>query len=85
MRKITSNNLTALILDESFKSKSKQFMAKDKAYSFTNFIKGAPVHWEKNSAWSFSDGKTVRYSNIFYDAIMCRFEIIPSKKISMIQ
>ena len=47
MRKVTSNNLTAGMLNKSFKLTVKQFMAQDKANSFLNFIKGTLEYWKK--------------------------------------
>lgn len=75
MTKATSDNLTADVLNKSFKSTVTYLIEHDKAYSLMNSIRGRPVYWKKNYTWSFSDGKTVRYSDFFYGVIMCRFEI----------
>ena len=42
MRKVISNNLTAGVLNKSFK-----FIAQERAYSFMNPIKGTPAYWKK--------------------------------------
>ena len=75
MRKKTSSYLTTDVLNKSFKSTIKHLIELDKAYSLVDSIIGRPVYWKKTSRGSFCDGKTVRYSNVFYGIIMCRFEI----------
>ena len=49
MRKITSNNMTDKILNKSFKSTVKVFIARDKTYSFMKTIKGEAAYSKKNS------------------------------------
>ena len=47
MKKVISNNLTAGILSKNFKQRAKELIAKDKAFSFMNSVKGAPAYWKK--------------------------------------
>ena len=47
MRKVACNTLTAGMLSKNFKENVKKFIAKDKAYSFMNVIKGTPAYWKK--------------------------------------
>ena len=46
MKMIPSNNLAAGMLNKSFNSAVKQFIAQDKAYSFMNPIKDTPAYWK---------------------------------------
>ena len=46
MKKVTSNNLTAGMLNKNFKSTVKRFIALDKNYSFVNAIKGTSAYWK---------------------------------------
>ena len=47
MRKVTCSTLTAEMLSKNFKENVKKFIARDKAYSFMNAIKGTPAYWKK--------------------------------------
>lgn len=47
MRKVASTNLTAGMMNESFKKKVKEFVASDQAYTFMSSIKGTPAYWKK--------------------------------------
>ena len=38
MKKVVSNNLTAGMLSENFKQRVREFLAKDKAFSFINWL-----------------------------------------------
>lgn len=46
IRKIISNSLNAGMLNKSFKSTVKQFIAQRKTYSFIKSIKGTPAYWK---------------------------------------
>ena len=48
MTKATSDNLTADVLNKSFKSTVTYLIEHDKAYSLINSIRGRPVYWKKN-------------------------------------
>ena len=48
MTKATSDNLTADVLNKSFKSTVTYLIEHDKAYSLMNSIRGRPVYWKKN-------------------------------------
>ena len=47
MKKVVSNNLTAGMLSKNFKQRVKEFIAKDKAFSFMSSIKGTRAYWKK--------------------------------------
>ena len=47
MRKVACSPLTAGTLSKNFKKTVNQFIARDKAYSFMNAIKGTPAYWKK--------------------------------------
>ena len=47
MRKVACSTLTAGTLSKKFKKTVNQFIARDKAYSFMNAIKGTPAYWKK--------------------------------------
>ena len=44
MKKVLSNDLTAGMLSKNFKQRVQEFIAKDKAFSFMNSIKGTPAY-----------------------------------------
>ena len=46
-RKVACSTLTAGMLSKNFKENVKKFIARDKAYSFMNAIKGTPTYWKK--------------------------------------
>ena len=47
MRKETSNQMTAGMLNRNFNEKIKEFIASDQAFTFMNSIKGTPAYWKK--------------------------------------
>ena len=47
MRKVACSTLTAGMPSKNFKENVKKFIARDKAYSFMNAIKGTPAYWKK--------------------------------------
>ena len=47
MRKVLSDRLTAGMLDRNFNETVRKFIANDKAYNFTNSIKGTSAFWKK--------------------------------------
>ena len=47
MKKVACSTLTAGMLSKDFKETVSQFIARDRAYSFMNVIKGTPAYWKK--------------------------------------
>ena len=47
MCKVSSDNLTAGMLNRNFIETARQLIANDKAYNFMNSIKGTPAYWKK--------------------------------------
>ena len=47
MKKAACSTLTAGMLSKNFKETINQFIAREKAYSFMNAIKGTPAYWKK--------------------------------------
>ena len=70
MRKVACNTLTAGMLSKNFKENVKKFIAKDKAYSFMNVIKGTPAYWEK-FCMKYWHGQAIRNTNILFNSSMC--------------
>ena len=47
MGKVLSDRLTAVMLDRNFNETVRKFISNDKAYNFTNSIKGTSEFWKK--------------------------------------
>ena len=47
MRKVASNQLTAGMLSSNFNEKVKEFIARNQAFTFMNYIRGTPAYWKK--------------------------------------
>ena len=47
MRKVTSSQVTAGMLNSNFNEKVKKFIVSDQVFTFMNSIKGSPAYWKK--------------------------------------
>ena len=61
------------MLSSNFNEKVKEFIASDEAFTFMNSIKGTSL-FEKVFVLCFGH-LAVRSRNIFYDTLICRFEM----------
>ena len=58
INKVTSGQLTAVMLNSNFDETVRDLIASDKILTLMNCIKGTPAYWKKVSDWCFSNGKT---------------------------
>ena len=47
MRKVTSSQVTAGMLNSNFNEKVKEFIVSDQVFTFMNSFKGSPAYWKK--------------------------------------